>query len=520
MPFARHAPYHATRVKRRPSSLPNPATAPRSGPDAIPPPEPAAWRRLGEPFLIPLLLLLGTRAFLGATLPFAAEDAYITFRYARNLALGNGLLYNPGEWVMGFSSPLWTVWCALGIRLLGEPVLWARTWLVAADALTLVLVTTLLRQHVGRAAAWCFACFFASWPFFAAVAVSGMETGLMLALIVATAVLARRGSALTGPALAALVFVRPEGLAAAAVVAIGARMRDRLIALALAALGMAALWRTYGSPLPQSALAKAMIYGHPGPLQSRVWWDWLIPFPIGGAPQVAEGVHLFLLSVLIAPAVVLGAIEVWRARRSALGLAVAASLAVWLGYAVVGVAYFFWYLVVPLGGFMILAAAGLPRLVRSPAVYVSAGVYLVGIWTIGFQVYVGRAKLEAATFGAVAEYLETHAKPGEKVFLEPIGLIGYRNPLVVVDEVGLISPAVARRRTQGPGWYTDIVHLERPDWLVVRAALLARGAGFAGRWEPLRGPAERDSLSAHYTIANRFPPDGGDQALLVLRRTR
>jgi hypothetical protein len=106
------------------------------------------------------------------------------------------------------------------------------------------------------------------------------------------------------------------------------------------------------------------------------------------------------------------------------------------------------------------------------------------------------------------------------VFLEPIGLIGYRNPLVVVDEVGLISPAVARRRTQGPGWYTDIVDQERPDWLVVRAALLARGAGFAGRWEPLRGPAERDSLSAHYAIANRFPPDGGDQALLVLHRSR
>src|SRR5262245_49276273 len=33
------------------------------------------------------------------------DDAFITFRYAPNLATGNGLVFNPGERLMGSTSP-------------------------------------------------------------------------------------------------------------------------------------------------------------------------------------------------------------------------------------------------------------------------------------------------------------------------------------------------------------------------------------------------------------------------------
>jgi arabinofuranosyltransferase len=506
-------------VKRR--TAPGPAV-----PAAAAPPSPGLWPawsewiRPAEPFLVPLLLLLATRGLLWAVLPIAAEDAYITFRYAKNLAIGNGLLYNPGERVMGFSSPLWTVWSALGWRLLANPVEWARMWTVAGDVVTLVLTTAMLRKHGGRAAAWCFAWFFAGWPFFAGVAVSGMETSVMLTLMVLSAALVERGSPLSGPALAALVLVRPEGFAAALVIALGARWRDRAVALGLAGLGIASLWAYFGSPIPQSVIAKAGIYGHPGPMVGRYWWDWLVPFPMAGAPVITEGVHLFLLCVLMAPAVLAGAPILWRVRGSALGLVAGAALVIWLGYALLGVAFFFWYLVVPLFGLLVLAAIGLPRLVKGRAIYFSAALFVIGMWGIGIQLYGGRARTEVDTFGSVANFLATHARPGEKVFLEPIGLIGYRNPLVVLDEVGLVSPQVARRRAQGPGWYTDVIAGERPDWLVVRRALLSRGAGFAGRHAPFRNAAELDSLNAHYAVATTFAVQAGDQALLVLQRQR
>jgi hypothetical protein len=41
------------------------------------------------------------------------DDAYISFRYARNLADGAGLVFNAGERVEGVSNPLWTVALAL-----------------------------------------------------------------------------------------------------------------------------------------------------------------------------------------------------------------------------------------------------------------------------------------------------------------------------------------------------------------------------------------------------------------------
>ena len=39
----------------------------------------------------------------------AQDDAFITFRYAKNIASGEGFIYNPGEWVLGTSTPLYTL---------------------------------------------------------------------------------------------------------------------------------------------------------------------------------------------------------------------------------------------------------------------------------------------------------------------------------------------------------------------------------------------------------------------------
>ena len=56
------------------------------------------------------------------------------------------------------------------------------------------------RGRSPRAAAWCFAFFFALWPYFSAVAVSGMETSVMLALIASSAFgLDRRAAPLRQP---------------------------------------------------------------------------------------------------------------------------------------------------------------------------------------------------------------------------------------------------------------------------------------------------------------------------------
>jgi len=111
--------------------------------------------------------------------------------------------------------------------------------------------------------------------------------------------------------------------------------------------------------------------------------------------------------------------------------------------------------------FSVVAMSGMeisamPTLIALTAVMARRGsVVAATMWVDAYNLYVGRAQNEYYGFAAVADWLRDHVRPGDKVMLEPIGIVGWRNPVVVVDEVGLVSPAVARRRLQGPRWYAD-----------------------------------------------------------------
>jgi len=473
------------------------------------------WR---GPYLIPLALLVISRLIAFFSLPLAAEDAYITFRYARHFAGGLGLVYNPGEHAMGYTSPLWVMVCAAGFKLAQDPVIWTRALLLLADAVTLLVMAGLLQRHASSLAAWAFAVFFAAWPYYAATAASGMEPGVMMALIALSAALIARGSVFAGPALALLALTRPEGVAAAAVLALGASWRDRGVALLLAAAGWGAMAWVHGSPIPQSVVAKADLYGTPGPWLGRHWWEWLSPVQFGRWPATAEGNTLAVLTVVMLPAAILGARALWAEHGTALARAIAAALVVWLGYAALGVAFFSWYLLVPLTGIAALSAVGLPSVSRSRLLLATLALLVVGTWPTARILYLGRAQNEFAAFQGAAVELSRGLQPGQSVMLEPIGIIGYQCPLVVIDEVGLVSPDVAARRLKGPGWYSDIVAQRRPDWIVVRKSTREAAQAFAGRGAPYRNAAERDSVFARYELQNVVDPGRGD--LEVFRRVR
>jgi len=49
--------------------------------------------------------------------PYLLDDAFISFRYARNLVEGHGLVYNPGERVEGYTNLLWTLFAAGFLRM-------------------------------------------------------------------------------------------------------------------------------------------------------------------------------------------------------------------------------------------------------------------------------------------------------------------------------------------------------------------------------------------------------------------
>jgi hypothetical protein len=223
---------------------------------------------LGPALLVLALLELARESW---PIPAQTDDAYISYRYARNLLAGAGLVYNAGEYVEGMTNLLWTLLVALGLAFTGEAkaVGWALG--VASGAALLVLTwvyacTGLPRaqRFAGGAAAW---LVLASLPF-AYWTSSGMETPLFAALVTATLAADARGR--PGLAVGAAFLAtatRPEGALAAAAVfgwrvlrdwpAQGARALRAPAAYAVLVLALT-LFRVayYGSPVPNTFYAK------------------------------------------------------------------------------------------------------------------------------------------------------------------------------------------------------------------------------------------------------------------------
>src|SRR5262245_33211087 len=76
----------------------SPPSPPIPGPDGRP---------MNRNRAVLLLLILGGLLLSWAWSAFTVDDIFISMRFAANLAKGRGPVFNPGERVEGFSTPLW-----------------------------------------------------------------------------------------------------------------------------------------------------------------------------------------------------------------------------------------------------------------------------------------------------------------------------------------------------------------------------------------------------------------------------
>jgi hypothetical protein len=150
----------------------------------------------------------------------AVDDAYITFRYARNLIDGLGLVYNAGEYVEGYSNFLWLLMVAAGMKLGFDPIIVAKI-LGAASGAGAILCSF-----------WLFGIFTVKrWSLFALIApallavnsyfcswsVAGLETSFFAFLLILSLALFFREES-KGHPISAYIFslvclTRPEGFA-------------------------------------------------------------------------------------------------------------------------------------------------------------------------------------------------------------------------------------------------------------------------------------------------------------------
>jgi hypothetical protein len=68
----------------------------------------------------------------------------------------------------------------------------------------------------------------------------------------------------------------------------------------------------------------------------------------------------------------------------------------------------------------------------------------------------------------IGEWLRANAAPGDRVFLEPLGYIGYYSHLKTYDYPGLSSWEVVTAIREGATTYPELIARLKPDWLVLR----------------------------------------------------
>jgi arabinofuranosyltransferase len=419
--------------------------------------------------LIALLSLVLFLALIGLFWHFTVDDAFITFRYADNLARGQGPVYNPGERVEGYTSFLWMLLMAVVSAIGWDPVIAAKVLGIASSLSTLVVTYRLARSisRHPRAVGWLAVLGLASSSILVLNTVMGLESPLYT-LLLALAVLCLFREAETGSwwlstllfALAALT--RPEGLAVFGltwlyqVIFARERWQAAIARLALfgAIVGAHLLWRWsyYGDLVPATYYAKT------GDL----------------LPRLKAGLY-YLVEFLIGPGVFLAVayLLALRQRNRKLGYLL------WLcgGYAAVIVweggdwmpGLRFWAPILP---FLYLILADVlinsyhrlrtptktqRRLLNWLAIGLLGGLYLAlaaGHTAITWLYTSMRARGYEQAHYALATWLQENTPPDASVALMDIGIVGYYSQLRIIDLIGLTEGTIAHT----PGAFQEKVY--------------------------------------------------------------
>jgi hypothetical protein len=427
----------------------------------------------------PLLLGLASLAFLVLARyhwQHVSDDAFIAFRYVRNLLAGQGPVWNPGERVEGFSSPLWLGLLAAGAGV-GLPLpTWAGALGVAflAGSLLLVHRSTLALSKSRLAAA--IACTAAAllYPLYYWAA-AGLETMLFVALVTAAV------GALVGtspgrwvPVAACLGVVRPEGpflvfalMLLVALVHGRPAVGWRRLAVALAPMLSWFLFRRvfYGDWLPNTYYAKAT-----GALSTRVdagllyaLWAlaaWLVTAStlwLAGAVERRGLAALAFLGAVLATVVGEGGDWMWHARMVvpvlpglvALAAAALARATTQRGWVALLACLLAWSPFAPQASLVLEALTG----GRLPPSSFQEGT-------------LAQASLSAARFIA-----KNYAKDA-RVAVNHAGALPYALPNPALDMTGLVDWHIAHERQGGVHHKFDAAYVlaRKPDLVVLNSA--------------------------------------------------
>ncbi|MCU0612478.1 MAG: glycosyltransferase 87 family protein [Candidatus Eisenbacteria bacterium] len=422
----------------------------------------------------PLLLgiLVGLRLW-----QFDNDDPYITYRYARNLATGNSLVYNPGERVLGTTSPLFALILG-GLTLLGrDPAFWGKL----VSCLSLGVVGVLVGRLVGgasrrehRSLAWLVAGALAVLDPLLITGGFGSETFLHVSLIFgAFLLLDSPKQVIAGVLLGCAIVCRGDAVVAAAVyLAVWTVRNRRLPVHAVIGLGTLAgawgmfAWAYYGTPIPQTLAIKR--------LQAHVWGS-----------DFLEGIAFYAMRyfgesrwvMVIAPLAAIGLLRIIRLRLTVCGALVVWALCYLGAYAILNVPHvYIWYYSVVSPVLVMLACLGTADLAgrRRPVGALLAGAGVVTAFVAFIQCEQAFHRWlpypRHPVYVEAAQWIEAHSPQEATIAAFEVGAVGYASEHRIIDLWGLVTPDVGHH-TMALGDGTYALRRFRPDYLIVHREL-------------------------------------------------
>jgi hypothetical protein len=461
------------------------------------------------------------------------DDTYITFRYAENIAHGEGFVFNAGQHVLGTTTPLWTVILAVAALFrLPLPEFAFVSGALLSGASVVLIAMTLRRLGFPGWTGLTASAMFAAQADWASLSRSGMETALFVFLLVATCH-ALSGQRLAPAALFAvlLALTRPEGLIMApAVVALAVRRRHdprQLVRAAAIYLIPLATWVVYatlyfGSPVPQSILAKAqqsaslhyfsdtnfirfLYFGQspsnttrfPGEYSTQ--GTWIQVNVLLTALAVAGGIYLLVT---------------WRRARSRWTLVVVAYFPVVYALTLVAAGaftFYEWYFG-PLYPMEAASAAiglyGISRVMPSPLMTRRILITVVAGYVacqLAASLLVKLPSERKDNWASLLIASTTHLPIGSTIAAREIGGVGWVNPRSTVSDLfGLVTPASIR--------LGDLHYLQRyrPTYVSLRSdeghvflTTVGETPWFRRNYHLVRNLADPDSFRHYYLYERR-----------------
>lgn len=401
---------------------------------------------------------------------FTYDDAFITFRYAENIAAGNGFVYNVGERVLGTTTPLFTLILAALVRL-GIPVETAALLIsLPASGLTAVVLYRWAKSLDYEPFAFIPVIIYILFTRLLATDSAGMETALFTLLVTVSLYFQYRMRVVEAMSLAALSAVtRPEGFLVLAILFawdIFQHRRNLLINSIVAVLVVLPwiifAYGYFGSPIPNSIHGKLALYSRFGTLSP---WN-NISFLLGW--QNPFGIFLTIGSLI-------GCWWLWKKHR--LGWPELIWVAAMLGFLTISRTHLFVWYAVPIYPVLIiwttaLFPAAYQRFawlrrysqVTVPTIVIGLTIVMLAANYIPVQNYQSYQKTLTTVHRAIGIYLRDHAKKGDVVAAEDIGYLGYYSGLKIIDRDGLISPEAAPYNETGN--YFGLISDHNPQWVL------------------------------------------------------